>query len=144
MVNNGQNVVNVVCDAPLEETLYSTSRFMALKIMKKNFQLNPITEFDQDHNEWLEKRPLQKGLAHDHAFQGPRKQGAKGALAPPPPPVILCVRKENRKRNRQSIIVSLHGIKILTRARNFLFFLILDNAHGNKTSNSLIALKSDR
>ena len=42
MVNNGQNVVNVVCDALLEETLYSTSRFMALafldlKIMKKTF-----------------------------------------------------------------------------------------------------------
>ena len=71
MVNDGQNFVNVVCDAPLEETLYSTSRFMALKIMKF-FQLNPITELDQDYNEWLEKRLLHKGLAHDHAFQGSR------------------------------------------------------------------------
>ena len=34
MVNNVQNIVNVFYDAPFAETLYLTSRFMALKIMK--------------------------------------------------------------------------------------------------------------
>ena len=96
---------------------------MTLKIII--IQLNPITEFDQDHNEWLEKRPFLK-IMHFSALV------SRG-----------LVRKENRKRNRQSILVSLHGIKFLTRALNFLFFLILDNAHGNKPSNSLITLKLD-
>ena len=61
------NVVNVVCDAPLEETLYSTSRFMTLKIII--IQLNPITEFDQDHNEWLEK--IAKGCSSRSCILGP-------------------------------------------------------------------------